>query len=224
MKAIVYVDGFNLFYNCFKGKRNLDRRHLRWLDLRRLAEQALPHDSVVEINYYTAMVSGSSGDASRPQRQQAYLQSLDTVAGIRIHRGQFRKSKRTGRLIRSDSDMGVEQTVEIMQEKGSDVSLATHLLLDAFQDRFELAVLISNDSDYAEPVRAVTTVLGKSVGILSPDIQVSKQLAKLATFARPLDLQLLETSQLPDEINRDDGTVLSRPAYWAKSEISPPAS
>lgn len=224
MKAIVYVDGFNLYYNCFKGKRNLHRRHLRWLDLRRMVEQALPHDSIIEVNYYTAMVSGSPTDNRRPQRQQAYIQSLEAYSGVRIHRGHFRKTKRTGRLVKPEGNIQAEQTVEIMQEKGSDVSLTTHMLLDAFHDHYELAVLVSNDSDYAEPVQAITDVIGKSVGVLSPDISVSKQLAKLATFARPLDLQLLETSQLPDEIQRSDGTILSRPHYWTRDDIDPSSS
>ena len=38
------------------------------------------------------------------------------------------------------------------EEKGSDVNLASHLLRDAFSKKFEVAVLITNDSDLAEPV------------------------------------------------------------------------
>ena len=218
MKTVVYVDGFNLYYNCFKGKRNLQRRHLRWLDLRKLAEQILKNDEIVEINYYTAMVSSRASDSRRPLRQQAYPQSLSAYAGVRVHHGQFRKTKRTGRLVRPGDGVEVEQTVEIMQEKGSDVCLTTHMLLDGFQDRYELAVVLSNDSDYAEPIRVIADVLNKSVGVISPDVNVSKQLAKLATFARSLDLNLLESSQLPDEILRSDGIVLTRPAYWTKPE------
>ncbi len=105
-----------------------------------------------------------------------------------------------------------------MQEEGSNVCLTTHMLLDGFQDRYDLAVLLSNDSDYAEPIRVIANDLNKSVGVISPDVHVSKQLAKLATFARPLDLNLLETSQLPDEVPRSDGLVLTRPVYWTKSE------
>ena len=41
------------------------------------------------------------------------------------------------------------------EEKGSDVNLASHLLRDAFSKKFEVAVLITNDSDLAEPVRIV---------------------------------------------------------------------
>jgi hypothetical protein len=37
------------------------------------------------------------------------------------------------------------------EEKGSDVNLATHLLHDAHMGRFELGVVVSNDSDLLEP-------------------------------------------------------------------------
>ena len=43
--------------------------------------------------------------------------------------------------------------VEILdtEEKGSDVNLASFLLLDGFDDEYELAVVISNDSDLSSP-------------------------------------------------------------------------
>ena len=55
-----------------------------------------------------------------------------------------------------------------MEEKGSDVNLASHLLVDGFRDRYDLAVVISNDSDLTEPVRFVREDLNKPVGVLNP--------------------------------------------------------
>lgn len=39
------------------------------------------------------------------------------------------------------------------EEKGSDVNLAIHLLNDAWNNRFDVAVVVSNDSDLAEAMR-----------------------------------------------------------------------
>ncbi|HTR76959.1 MAG TPA: hypothetical protein VMH39_02575 [Gemmatimonadaceae bacterium] len=41
------------------------------------------------------------------------------------------------------------------EEKGSDVNLATHPPVDAYEGRADVAVLFTNDSDLAEPVRVV---------------------------------------------------------------------
>ncbi len=58
--------------------------------------------------------------------------------------------------------------VDKTEEKGSDVNLASHLLRDAYTGKFEVAVLITNDSDLAEPVRIVAQELNLPVGILNP--------------------------------------------------------
>jgi uncharacterized LabA/DUF88 family protein len=49
------------------------------------------------------------------------------------------------------------------EEKGSDVNIATHLLMDAFDDAYELAVIISNDSDLLEPIKVVTASIEESL-------------------------------------------------------------
>ena len=54
------------------------------------------------------------------------------------------------------------------EEKCSDVNIATYLLLDAFQKSYEVAAVLSNDSDLVEPIRLTALILGKPVGLLSP--------------------------------------------------------
>ena len=52
---------------------------------------------------------------------------------------------------------GGPRTVEVIksEEKGSDVNLATYLMLDAFRRDCDTAVLITNDSDMQEPIEIV---------------------------------------------------------------------
>ncbi len=57
------------------------------------------------------------------------------------------------------------------EEKGSDVNLAVHLLNDAWLNKYECAVIISNDSDLAEPLRLIKQQNGKKIGLISPLIQ-----------------------------------------------------
>jgi len=54
------------------------------------------------------------------------------------------------------------------EEKGSDVNLALHLLKDGYNKDYEVAVIISNDSDFAEAMRIVTQELKLSVGLVNP--------------------------------------------------------
>jgi hypothetical protein len=48
----------------------------------------------------------------------------------------------------------------------SEVNVATHLLVDAFNDRIDGAVVISNDSDLALPIRHVRDRI--PVGLVNP--------------------------------------------------------
>ena len=52
-------------------------------------------------------------------------------------------------------------------EKGSDVNLASLLLADGFRRDYEVAVVISTDSDLALPMRIVRRQLQLPVGFLS---------------------------------------------------------
>lgn len=53
-----------------------------------------------------------------------------------------------------------------LEEKGSDVNVASHLLLDVLSTRVDAAVVISNDSDLAFPIRAVRDRV--PVGLINP--------------------------------------------------------
>jgi hypothetical protein len=70
------------------------------------------------------------------------------------------------------SPPGNPQFVEILdsEEKGTDVNLATHLLLDGFDQDYEQAVVVSNDSDLAFPIKMVREKFGISVGIVNPNL------------------------------------------------------
>ncbi len=71
MRTIVYVDGFNLYYGALKGSP------WKWLDLFLLFKTILQsHHDIRAIKYFTARVSSTSGDPSKPRRQDVYLRAL----------------------------------------------------------------------------------------------------------------------------------------------------
>ena len=100
------------------------------------------------------------------------------------------------------------------EEKGSDVNLALHLLNDAWQDAYDCAVVVSNDSDLAESLRLVRAQHRKLIGLITPGAPLRKtswQLRQHAHFVKPIRTWALEESQLPDPIR---GTSIRKPATW----------
>ena len=65
---MVYVDGFNLYFGAVKGTP------YKWLNIHSLCEQLMPHNQIVGIKYFTAMVSGKE-DPENPIRQNTYLRA-----------------------------------------------------------------------------------------------------------------------------------------------------
>lgn len=94
------------------------------------------------------------------------------------------------------------------------MALATHLLLDAIDDRFEAALVLTNDSDFVEPITIVRTRFRRRVIVISPDTVVAKMLARAASYARPLDQRLLATSQLAEVVVDHEGRAIRRPDAW----------
>ena len=218
MRTIIYVDGFNLYY------RLLDKRPaLKWLDLQALAARLLrPANVITGVRYYTAHISGRV-DPTAPARQQLYLDALRTVPKVSIHFGTFLTSKKFAGLVHPPSFRplaalpqpwpAVVKVVKV-EEKGSDVNLACHLLLDAFKGNYDVAAVISNDSDLVEPIRIVTQELGKPVGLLTPVSNPNPQLKAAASFVRHISVSDLAAAQFPDPVTRSDGTTVSKPATW----------
>ncbi len=208
MRTYIYVDGFNLYYGALK------RTPWRWLDLVALFRGVLqPHHGIVAVKYLTARVSATPRDPAKPQRQNVYLRALTThrpevepiFGHFLTHIVQMPRAPATANV----------RMVNVMktEEKGSDVNLAVHLLNDAWLDRYDCAVVVSNDSDLSEAMRLVKHHHPqKRIGLIVPGARrPSQQLSALADFRRHIRTCALQNCQLPDPI---PGTQLHKPATW----------
>ena len=100
-----------------------------------------------------------------------------------------------------------------IEEKGSDVNLAVHLVNDAHKKDFAMAVMITNDSDLVEPMRIVRHELGLPVGIINPQKYPSIELKKHALFIKQIRAGILKASQFPDTLTDIHGTF-HKPITW----------
>jgi uncharacterized LabA/DUF88 family protein len=98
------------------------------------------------------------------------------------------------------------------EEKGSDVNIATHLLLDGRDGLYEEAVVISGDSDLVEPIREANRRFGP-VHVRNPR-DVHSDLAGAATSYARLDPSLLGRCQLPETVHLATGRTVTRPPGW----------
>ena len=114
---------------------------------------------------------------------------------------------------------GLPRTVEVWntEEKGTDVNLASHLLMDGVDGDYEQAVVISNDADLALPIGMVRDKLNLPIGIVNPNLDqrayTPKELTDAATFVRRLRRATLRNCQFPEQLQDATGTI-TKPAGW----------
>ncbi len=202
MKANVYVDGFNLYYGAIKDTP------YRWLDIAALCRLLLPRDDVHRIKYFTALVDPRPNNPDQRARQETFLRALRTIPNLSIYFGFFLTHEVSMPLVGG----GYAQVIKT-EEKGSDVNLATQLLLDAYHNDYEIAVIVSNDSDLLMPTQVVTHEFHKLVGLLNPQKHPSRALLPHVTFIKQIRPGVLAKSQFPPTLTDQHGTF-SKPASW----------
>ena len=204
MKTNIYIDGFNLYYGAVK------RTPYRWLNLAEMCQLLLPRDKIQRIKYFTALVNPRPHNPDQRIRQETYLRALATIPNLTTIFGYFLTHEVTMPLA---GEKGGYAKVIKTEEEGSDVNIATHLLVDGFKNDYDVAVVVSNDSDLLLPIRFVIEELHKPVGLLNPQKHPSVELSKYATFIKHIRPNVLKKCQFPSTLNDSEGTF-SKPAKW----------
>jgi hypothetical protein len=239
----VYVDGFNLYYGA-RGLCGRGTPGWRWLDLRGLAVDLVGRRTawaaarVERVVYRTARIDAAA-NASGHADQDVYIKALLAAGSVdHIEYGTYVARVKTEPLAVKDPRgrprlVGPAWPVMVQdgrgdpvggavfmvsdanrEEKGSDVNVAAHLLLDVLGGAVDGALVVSNDSDLRFPVEQARSHV--PVGIVNPSGNyLAGDLRGVATagagghwWAR-LTCTDLRNHQLPDPAGR-----YRRPAGW----------
>ena len=235
MRTIVYVDGFNFYYGSCKGTP------YRWVNPWRMAELLLPASShqVVALYYFTAALKPQAHDPDRRQRQACYWRALRTIPHLTLIEGTFLESQKRmprveSRIVRALQHQcarwpllrpwAAPRTVSVLrsEEKGSDVNLASMLILDAAANCFDLALVVSNDTDLLMPIRIVREHFAKAVGVAPPvyfkNRNHNAELIAAADLAIPITKDFkpdIKAAQFTLEFEHPTAGRVYRPSSWA---------
>jgi hypothetical protein len=207
LRTNVYVDGFNLYYGALR------KTPFRWVNLNTLFQLLLPNNTIQDIKYFTALVAARPNDLTQPQRQQLYLRALATLPNVSVQLGHFLVHEVMMALVVPPGQP--QQFVKVIktEEKGSDVNLATQLLHDAHMNRFDVAVVVSNDSDLLGPIKIVRNELNKKVGVLNPQKHPSRAILPHIDFIKQIRAGALQASLFPDQLSDRHG-MFTKPQGW----------
>lgn len=200
-RVITYIDGYNLYHGLLDARL----RNSRWLDLAQLGRSLLTSDQyLVLTRYFTTRVRGNP---AKERRQARYIEALQARSHIEIDYGHF--------LSKTASCYRCGRQWTQNEEKRTDVNIAVRMLEDAYDDRFDTAVIISGDSDLTAPIQAVRRRFrDKRVLVAFPPKRYSRELGRVADHAFRIFARNIRASRLPPTVITNDGTSLTAPLGW----------
>ena len=186
----LYYGGRDWFGRSQPGWRWLDLRQLAQRLITKRVEWVSKGAVLERVVYCTAFIDGNINRDGR-RRQSAYIGALRAHGSIdhleegrfvaRIRRGLLATDDGKGRpmvfssswpvMVRDEQDRPVPNARFMvsylhLEEKGSDVNVASHVLTDVLENRVDAAIVVSNDSDLKLPIRLVRRRV--SVGVVNP--------------------------------------------------------
>lgn len=202
-RVISYIDGFNFYF----GLRQKGWRQYYWLDLAAMTRSFLkPWQQFEHCHYFTARIRQQPNGQS-VKRQSTWLDALATRTDITCHFGHYLPKEQTCR------SCGATWTSH--EEKMTDVNIASQLIVDAYEDRYDTAIIVSGDSDLTTPVKQVRERFpNKRLIVAFPPARRSAQLKEAAHGHFVIGADKLRNNLLSDEITTPSGFVLKRPSQW----------
>jgi len=168
-RAMAYIDGFSLYF----GLREKGWRYYYWLNVKSLCEKfAKPPQRQLEgVKYFTSKIKGNPDKVAR---QDAFIQALKTVSGLDVLYGKY--GTRGYKCQRCSYSEGLLPT-----EKMTDVYIASEMLLDASQNRYDIAYLISGDKDLVPVIRIIKEAFpSRRIVLIPPPMRYCSDLAEVA--------------------------------------------
>lgn len=170
-----------------------------------LAQHLLkPTQVLLSTHYFTSIVKRPAG---KHKRQAVFLEALQTLNTLQIHYGHFLSDTVVCR--------NCGHTYETYHEKMTDVNIAVELLTDAHQDHFDVALLVSADSDLVGPIQSVQRLFPlKRVIVAFPPGRISNALMRAANGYLFVGRDVLAKSAFPNRVRKANGFMIQRPNEW----------
>jgi uncharacterized LabA/DUF88 family protein len=214
-RVITYIDGFNLYFGIRQEAKKRGKMdcpdpswyRYMWLDLEKMSTLMLTNrQELVAVKYFTASITGSK---PKQERQNAFLDALRVNPKIEIIFGRFEPN-------RNECDHCGHPAYH-PQEKKTDVNIATAMICDALEDRYDTAIIVTGDSDLTPALGAVKRLRpDKRLIAAFPPNRYSKEMEDV-TLVPPIRIweTILRKSRLPEIIKRSGLPDVVRPHKYS---------
>lgn len=172
-RVLVFIDGSNFYFKM----KSLNIANLTKFNYRHFVEWLARDRQIVAVGYYIGIVRARQGDEKAQKLRQAQRNLFNFLRSpeqrIKIH---------GGHLMKNDG---------VYHEKGVDVKIATDLLVGAYENLYDEAIIISSDTDLIPAMEKIKR-MGKKIEYVGFGHQPSLALQTYATISRLLIKEDLE--------------------------------
>jgi uncharacterized LabA/DUF88 family protein len=166
-RVAVYIDGSNLYYKL----KNCEIKNITYFGYAALSQWLARERKIIAKRYYIGVVRSKEGDAKSKKMQESQVKLFNHL--------QSKKEKfnvQRGYLMKNDG---------VFHEKGVDVKIAVDMLVGAYENLYDVAILVSSDTDLIPVIQKVKQ-LGKEVEYIGFSHKPSYGLIKNANETRLL--------------------------------------
>ncbi|MEK9165648.1 MAG: NYN domain-containing protein [Patescibacteria group bacterium] len=166
-KIAVYIDGSNLYFKL----KSLGIKNLSRFNYRKFIQYLAINKRIIYAGYYIGLVRAKDNDAKGQRLRKAQINLLN-----------YLRSKTQLFTIRKGYLMENEG---VYHEKGVDVQIAVDLLVGAYENLYDTAIVISSDTDLM-PAMSKVKAQGKAVEYIGFGHEPSLAMQTCATISRLL--------------------------------------
>jgi uncharacterized LabA/DUF88 family protein len=210
-RAALYIDGFNLYHPIKRFGE--DYNYLKWLSLWGLGLQLTERagQELVKVVFCTAVPSVRQ-NAEQRDRHVRY-NDAQRACGVTVVSGHY--------VPENVEQDGIATGEVKWTEKQTDINVALELLFDGLDDVYDVALLLSADTDQVATARAFhqrLEPLGKTlVGVAPPDRKAPQGYSQFGIKSVTLQKFELERCVMPESLMHD-GRRIDRPVEYSPPE------
>ncbi len=185
LRTMIFIDyeNFDISLSSYYKSNNLPAVRLDYNKFpRKLTEYINPDFALVKTFMFVPKPDEFLMQDPYLKSRYEWFDSIRTINNLTIIEGAH-IARPAPKLIREQMVIGDHSTYYIT-EKGTDVNLTAHLLTKGFMNSYDVAVIISGDTDYI-PVIEILNTLGKSVIVAGVEGQ------NITKFRKLVDRQII---------------------------------
>lgn len=206
-RAALYIDGFNLYHPIKRMGR--ENNHLKWASLWELGENLTrpQGQELVKVVFCTAVPSVRQDVGQRDRHER--FNDAQRACGVDILPGHY--------VPEDIEENGIPTGNQKWTEKQTDINVALELIMDGLDDVYDVALLLSADTDQVATARVFTERLldrGKTlIGVAPPDRSTPNGYGQYGIRGVKLKKFDIERCIMPAELLLGDRLICRPPEY-----------